>query len=74
MIRETVFKNQMKFDDNPNMPVKKIGESKVKKKDCLFSLRLPKVTIDAIDEIRKKRIGKISRNQWILEAIAKGLK
>lgn len=35
-----------------------------------FTLRIPNKMIDKIDKDREKRIGNVSRNQWILEAIA----
>lgn len=35
-----------------------------------FTLRLPYKLIDMIDENRKKRIGNVSRNQWIIEAVS----
>jgi hypothetical protein len=38
-----------------------------------FTLRIPTKLISIIDEERKKRIGTVSRNQWILEAISKNL-
>jgi hypothetical protein len=34
-----------------------------------LTLRLPKSLVDKIDEKRKERPGKISRNQWILDKI-----
>jgi hypothetical protein len=38
-----------------------------------FTLRIPKKLIEGIDKSRKSRVGNISRNQWILEAIAEKL-
>jgi len=35
-----------------------------------FTLRIPQNLIKKIDKDRKNRIGNISRNQWILEAVA----
>lgn len=35
-----------------------------------FTLRLPSKLIDSLDKHRSKRMGNISRNQWIVEAIA----
>jgi hypothetical protein len=35
-----------------------------------FTLRIPQKLIDLIDQHRMKRVGNISRNQWIVEAIA----
>lgn len=34
-----------------------------------FTLRIPKKLIDKVDAGRKKRVGNVSRNQWILEVI-----
>ena len=39
-----------------------------------FSLRLPQSLVNEMDLIRKKRLGKISRTLWIIEAIARYLK
>lgn len=34
-----------------------------------FTLRIPQKLIEKIDKDRENRIGNVSRNQWILEAI-----
>lgn len=39
--------------------------------DHRLTLRIPKSLMDKVDHARKKRIGKISRNLWILEIIEK---
>lgn len=39
-----------------------------------FTLRIPSTLISQIDKNRSTRVGNISRNQWILEAIAEQLK
>ena len=39
--------------------------------DHRLTLRIPKSLMAKIDEKRKQRIGKISRNLWILETIDK---
>lgn len=39
------------------------------KEDIVFSLRLPIKLAEKIEQHRKNRTGKISRNTWILEAI-----
>jgi hypothetical protein len=36
-----------------------------------FTLRIPEKLIKKIDSDRCERVGNVSRNQWILEAIAK---
>lgn len=42
--------------------------------DHRLTLRIPKFLMDKIDIKRKQRIGKISRNLWILELIDKETK
>jgi len=42
--------------------------------DIRFTLRIPSKLIRKIDDSRKDRIGNVSRNQWILEAISKSIK
>jgi len=39
-----------------------------------FTLRLPKKLLMEIDSIRKTRVGKLSRNQFIVEALNKAAK
>ncbi len=39
--------------------------------DHRLTLRIPQSLMDKVDLARKKRIGKISRNLWILEIIEK---
>ena len=34
-----------------------------------FTLRIPSKLMELVDESRNKRIGKVSKNNWILEAI-----
>jgi predicted HicB family RNase H-like nuclease len=36
----------------------------------VFNLRVPESLVKEVDALRKRRTGKISRNTWILEAIA----
>jgi len=42
--------------------------------DHRLTLRIPKYLMDKIDVKRKERVGKISRNLWILELIEKATK
>jgi hypothetical protein len=35
----------------------------------MTSIRVPISALEKIDELRKKRVGNVSRNTWILEAI-----
>lgn len=39
--------------------------------DHRLTLRIPKFLMDKVDTKRKQRVGKISRNLWILEQIEK---
>ena len=39
-------------------------------KERIFNLRVPESLVAKVDALRKLRTGKISRNTWILEAIA----
>ena len=39
--------------------------------DHRLTLRIPKWLIEKVDTKRKERVGKISRNLWILEVIEK---
>ena len=41
-----------------------------KEKERIFNLRVPESLVRQVDALRKRRPGKISRNTWILEAIA----
>jgi hypothetical protein len=40
-------------------------------KDVRFTLQIPGLLCQQLDEVRRRRPGKISRHQWVLEAIAK---
>jgi len=42
--------------------------------DHRLTLRIPKWLMDKVDAKRKQRVGKISRNLWILEVIEKASK
>lgn len=42
--------------------------------DHRLTLRIPKRLMDMVDVKRKERVGKISRNLWILEIIEKATK
>lgn len=42
--------------------------------DHRLTLRIPKWLMDKIDTKRKERVGKISRNLWILETVEKATK
>jgi hypothetical protein len=39
-------------------------------RERIFNLRVPESLVAKVDALRKLRTGKISRNTWILEAIA----
>ncbi|KKL80190.1 hypothetical protein LCGC14_2007260 [marine sediment metagenome] len=53
-------------------------ESKVSEQtlesEIRFTLRIPAKLIKKVDEARSSRVGNVSRNQWILEAISKVVK
>lgn len=57
-----------KTEEIINRGAKTISET-TEDEDLRFTLRIPKALIDEIDTKRKTKIGKISRNQWILQAI-----
>lgn len=42
--------------------------------DHRLTLRIPKWLVDKIDEKRTEKVGKISRNLWILQQIEQALK
>ena len=50
------------------------SSQEVKNEMVRFSLRLPQSLVNEMDLIRKKRLGRISRTLWIIEAIAHYLK
>ena len=52
-------------------PEPQISEKINLAKDHRLTLRIPKILMDKIDIKRKNRVGKISRNLWILELIEK---
>ena len=52
-------------------PVEQISN---KAEDHRLTLRIPKWLVDKVDTKRKERVGKISRNLWILEVIEKAAK
>ncbi len=66
------------IDDVINKGGSTTVESKLQEKmsnsEVRFTLRIPANLIRKIDEDRKTRIGSVSRNQWILEAISKAVK
>lgn len=47
---------------------------KQEEKEVRFTLRMPCELIHKIDHLRKGRVGNVSRNQWILEAINNAVK
>lgn len=49
-------------------------KEKPSKAEIRFTLRIPAKLIKKLDEARKVRDIKISRNHWILEAISKAVK
>ena len=64
---------QYDIDDYINKGGKTAQESyksEQKPNDLRFSLRIPGNLLKLVDEARSKTVLKLSRNQWILEAMA----
>ncbi len=51
-----------------------VEQSSNSTEDHRLTLRIPKWLMDKVDIKRKERVGKISRNLWILEVIEKASK
>ncbi len=51
-----------------------VEHSSSNQEDHRLTLRIPKWLMDKVDIKRKERVGKISRNLWILEVIEKSSK
>lgn len=69
---------QYDIDDIINRGGKVSADSKHQTNDEVeeeirFTLRIPQKLIKKIDKDRDGRIGNVSRNQWILEAVAERL-
>jgi len=68
---------QYDIDDIINRGGKTTADSKVvqneEENEIRFTLRIPHKMIGSIDKDRKSRVGTVSRNQWILEAVAERL-
>jgi len=69
---------QMDADEVINRGGKTVAESVAAVEDFgmdeqRFTLRIPKELLTGIDKKRKNAVGKVSRNQWILEVIAERL-
>ena len=50
------------------------GNVAISEENHRLTLRIPKWLLDKVDMKRKKRVGTISRNLWILELIEKATK
>lgn len=65
---------QYDIDDIINRGGKTTEDSKMHQRqeeaEIRFTLRIPHKLINTMDKNRESRIGNVSRNQWILEAIA----
>jgi len=46
------------------------SQEELTERERIFNLRVPESIVAKVDALRKRRTGKISRNTWILEAIA----
>lgn len=66
--------HMLTIGDIINKGGKTVGESIVyeveAEEEIRFTLRIPKKLICKIDKNRESRVGNVSRNQWILEAVA----
>lgn len=71
----TVIKKENKHEKQKEVFIEKAGslnqDDDLLENDSLqvFTLRIPKSFLRHIDKLRKKEVGKTSRNTWILEAI-----
>lgn len=66
---------QMDAEEVINRGGKTVAESSIaleekEESEIRFTLRITQDLIDGIDKERKSEVGKVSRNQWILKAIA----
>ncbi len=67
---------QYDIDDVINRGGKVSADSKLNQEneevneEIRFTLRIPQKLIKQIDKDRQTRVGNVSRNQWILEAVA----
>lgn len=71
-LKKTVTQLPVKTDRAVDAFISKGGslsEDSFQGDDHRLSLRIPKYLMDKVDEKRKTRVGKISRNLWILELI-----
>ena len=62
----------LKGGSSPHEPIKEIVSDK-EEVIKLVQLRIPLNLLEDIDNLVKKRAGKLSRHTWIMEAIAKKL-
>jgi predicted HicB family RNase H-like nuclease len=71
---KSVKSNEQSVDDIINRGGKTTVETEAVVDDEIrFTLRIPRTLIQSIDKNRKERVGNVSRNQWILEAISEYL-
>jgi predicted HicB family RNase H-like nuclease len=77
----TVKKKASKIKETPQYDISEIinrggktsgdsSSSDNNEMEIRFTLRIPKKMIHKIDKDKEKRVGNVSRNQWIIEAIA----
>lgn len=73
---KTTEHHQYDFDDIINRGGKTTADEKPEKdgKEIRVTLRIPKKMITRIDKARKIRVGTVSRNQWIVEVLAKQIR
>jgi hypothetical protein len=73
---KTVQPHQYSFDDIINRGGKTTVDTKLQAQtdeEIRFTLRIPQKMINKLDKDRVARVGNVSRNQWILEAISEHL-
>jgi len=76
-LKKTVTPAPVKIEKNIDKFISKGGtltEDISNDTDHRLTLRIPKWLMDKIDDKRKERVGKISRNLWILETLEKATK
>lgn len=76
-LKKAVMKTSLSSEKNIESFISKGGtlaQNGMYEGDHRLTLRIPKNMMFRIDQKRKERVGKISRNLWILELIEKATK
>ena len=74
MTLSDIEKNVENFIAKGGLPAETIATDLDQDDDHRMTIRIPKWLMTKIDVKRKERVGKISRNLWILETIDKATK